>query len=201
MRVVPMGPLAILVDDLDVQPAALAAAVRQTFEPLVVDVVPGAETVLVTVRRAEAIEAINQRLAGLVVEPAGADARPTVVEIVVVYDGPDLAAVAAATSSTVDEVIALHSGATYHVDFCGFAPGFGYLSGLPPALHLPRRATPRTRVPAGAVAIAASYSAVYPTRSPGGWHLLGTTDAELFDPQRDPPALLSPGTTVRFSAA
>ena len=91
-----------------------------------------------------------------------------------------------------------HSDATYRAAFCGFAPGFAYLTGLDPALQLPRRATPRTRVPAGSVAIAAGYSAVYPTTSPGGWHLVGHTDAVLFDADRDPPALIAPGTTVHF---
>ena len=82
--------------------------------------------------------------------------------------------------------------------FCGFAPGFGYLTGLPDDLHVPRRATPRTRVPAGSVALAGPYAGVYPQASPGGWQLVGRTDAVLFDVDRDPPALLMPGTTVRF---
>ena len=128
---------------------------------------------------------------------SGAD----VVRIPVVYDGPDLAEVADATGLTTREVVGLHTAATYRVDFCGFAPGFGYLSGLPEALHRPRRQTPRTRVPAGAVAIASHYSAVYPTASPGGWHLLGSTDVSMFDPARTPPALLAPGTRVRFEVA
>ena len=98
----------------------------------------------------------------------------------------------------VDAVVAAHAAATYTVAFCGFAPGFAYLTGLPAALRLPRRATPRPRVPAGSVAIAGELSAVYPTASPGGWHLLGRTDVALFDVDRDPPALLTPGTIVRF---
>jgi KipI family sensor histidine kinase inhibitor len=114
------------------------------------------------------------------------------------YDGPDLAAVAGAAGLSAGQVVALHSGAVYEVAFCGFAPGFGYLTGLPEPLHMPRRATPRTTVPAGSVAIAAGYAAVYPGASPGGWHLLGATDLILFDPVRDPPALLAPGTRVRF---
>ena len=120
------------------------------------------------------------------------------VTIPVHYDGDDLEAVGRATGSTIDEVIALHSGARYEVAFCGFAPGFGYLRGLPAELHLPRRDTPRTRVPGGSVAIASEYSAVYPRASPGGWHLLGSTDLVLFDPLREPPALLSPGVVVEF---
>ena len=91
-----------------------------------------------------------------------------------------------------------HSECTYTVAFCGFMPGFAYMVGLPPELHLPRRDTPRTRVPAGAVAIAAEFAGVYPRESPGGWHLLGRTDATLWDETGSVPALLAPGTTVRF---
>jgi KipI family sensor histidine kinase inhibitor len=109
--------------------------------------------------------------------------------------------VARATGLTVATVIDLHSAARYVAAFCGFSPGFAYLRGLPPALQLPRRATPRASVPAGSVAIASEYAAVYPRSSPGGWHLLGTTDTVLFDPAADPPALIQPGTSVRFAPA
>jgi KipI family sensor histidine kinase inhibitor len=139
-----------------------------------------------------------ERLAHVV--PEDDDAVGDEVVIPVRYDGADLAAVAAATGLTVGEVVAAHCGATYRVAFCGFAPGFGYLTGLPERLHVPRRSTPRTRVPAGAVAIAAGYAAVYPRPSPGGWHLLGSTDLVLFDPDRQPPALLAPGNVVRFES-
>jgi KipI family sensor histidine kinase inhibitor len=114
------------------------------------------------------------------------------------YDGADLAELAATCGLTPEEVIALHSGATYTVAFCGFVPGFSYLVGLPAALHLPRRVTPRTRVPAGSVAIAAEFTAIYPRESPGGWHLLGATDLVLWDDGREPAATLPPGTRVRF---
>ena len=122
------------------------------------------------------------------------------VVIPVRYDGPDLDSVAEVIGRTVDDVISLHSTASYEVAFCGFAPGFGYLRGVDPELQLPRRSTPRTRVPAGSVAIASEFSAVYPSESPGGWHLLGTTALVMFDPRRQPPALLAPGTIVRFDA-
>jgi len=101
----------------------------------------------------------------------------------------------------VAEVVDLHTSATYRCAFCGFAPGFGYLTGLDPSLHLARRATPRSRVPSGSVAIAAGYSAVYPTASPGGWHLLGRTHVELWRSDRDVPALITPGAFVRFVPA
>jgi KipI family sensor histidine kinase inhibitor len=113
------------------------------------------------------------------------------------YDGADLAVVAAATGHSVAEVGALHAGAVYTVEMMGFAPGFGYLSGLPAALELPRRATPRTRVPAGAIAIAGAYTAVYPFASPGGWHLLGSViDGPMFGPAGPRLAL---GDRVRFA--
>ena len=95
-------------------------------------------------------------------------------------------------------VVELHSSGRYRALFLGFAPGFAYLGPLPSGLVVPRRATPRTHVPAGSVAIAGGYTAVYPGQSAGGWHLLGRTDAALWDPFRDPPALLAPGDIVRF---
>jgi KipI family sensor histidine kinase inhibitor len=98
----------------------------------------------------------------------------------------------------VDDVIALHSSATYVAAFCGFAPGFTYLTGLDPRLQLPRRPTPRTRVPAGSVAMATRFTAVYPAASPGGWNLLGHTDAVPWDVEREKPALIEPGDRVQF---
>jgi KipI family sensor histidine kinase inhibitor len=116
------------------------------------------------------------------------------------YDGPDLAAVAERAGRPEAEVIARHTAGDYRVAFCGFAPGFAYLTGLDPSLHVPRLARPRTRVPAGSVGIAGEYTAAYPRPSPGGWHLLGRTDADLWDLARAEPALLTPGTRVRFEA-
>src|SRR5690606_13055047 len=114
-------------------------------------------------------------------------------EIAVRYDGPDLADVAERTGCSIADVIALHSAREYAVLAIGFAPGFAYLGELDPALVLPRRDTPRTRVPAGSVAIAGAQTGIYPRVSPGGWHLLGTTDAVLFDPTRESPALFRAG--------
>lgn len=116
------------------------------------------------------------------------------------YDGPDLTEVARRTGLTEPEVVDLHRGGEYRVAFGGFMPGFAYLTGLAPRLHLPRLATPRPRVPAGSVAVAGEFTAVYPGPTPGGWWLLGTCDLVLFDPDREPPALLTPGTRVRFEA-
>ncbi|HYN70175.1 MAG TPA: 5-oxoprolinase subunit PxpB [Candidatus Eisenbacteria bacterium] len=127
--------------------------------------------------------------------------EPAPLEIPVRYggsDGPDLATVAELTGLTAAQVIELHAATPLRVLFLGFAPGFGYLGPLPPALLVPRRAAPRTRVPAGSVAIAGPHTAVYPVDSPGGWHLLGRTSMTLWDPLRTPPATLRPGDRVRF---
>jgi KipI family sensor histidine kinase inhibitor len=133
-------------------------------------------------------------------EPGSVDERETVV-IPVTYDGRDLESVAALSGMTVDEVIARHTGSDFVVGWLGFAPGFAYLTGLDPALHLPRMEVPRTSVSPGSVAIAGPYSAVYPSPSPGGWRLLGHTDLRVWDVTADPPALLPPGTRVRFQAS
>jgi len=128
-------------------------------------------------------------------------AAARVVEIPVCYgggDGPDLEDVAAACALACEEVIALHARAQYTVAFVGFLPGFAYLDGLDARLQQPRRAQPRTRVPRGSVAVAGNQSAIYPFDSPGGWHLIGRTDLAMFDPRREPAALLQPGDRVRF---
>ncbi len=168
--------------------------------PPVEEVVPGARTVLLD--GVGDPEALARGLADWRVPPAAADAGD-VVEIPVRYDGPDLAEVAALWEVAPEEVAALHTAQDYRVAFCGFAPGFGYLTGLPDQLHVPRRTTPRTRVPAGAVALAGPYSAVYPRATPGGWQLIGTMPdpAPLWDPGRERAALLAPGTRVRFVMA
>lgn len=119
-------------------------------------------------------------------------------EVRVTYDGPDLAQVSASTGLSVNEIVAHHTGRSYTVDLLGFVPGFAYLSELDSALQLPRRPQPRPRVPAGSVAIAGAQTAVYPLDTPGGWHIIGRTDSIMFDPSRDPPALLRAGDIVRF---
>jgi len=161
--------------------------------PGVAELVPAARTVLV---EGEPLPDLAALLAD--VEPGQPPAGPAV-EIPVRYDGQDLAEVATLAGLAEDEVVRRHAGADYTVAFCGFAPGFGYLTGLPTELHVPRRHTPRTAVPAGSVGIAGEFTGVYPHRSPGGWQLLGRTGALLWDAERDPPALLAPGTRVRFT--
>jgi KipI family sensor histidine kinase inhibitor len=124
--------------------------------------------------------------------------RPRTHRIPVRYDGPDLDFISTSTGLSVEEVVARHSGQRYTVDLLGFVPGFGYLGELDPALHLPRREQPRPRVAAGSVAIAAAQTAIYPLDTPGGWHIIGFTSTVMFDPARNPPALLAPGDTVQF---
>jgi KipI family sensor histidine kinase inhibitor len=121
------------------------------------------------------------------------------VEIPVVYDGVDLDAVAQRWGISAEQAVARHAGVEFVAQFCGFAPGFAYLAGLPPALRVPRRSTPRTIVPAGSVALADTWCGIYPVASPGGWQLIGRTSVTVWDPAADPPALLSPGTRVRFA--
>lgn len=160
-----------------------------------IDVVAGASSVLVVLERP--LPDGPELLARLTPRPVHAPASQRV-RIPVQYDGADLAEVARRSGLGVGEVIERHSRALYVVAFSGFAPGFAYLRGLDPLLVGPRRASPRTRVPAGSVAIAGEYSAVYPGESPGGWHLLGRSSASVFDPARQPPSDLVPGTVVEF---
>lgn len=174
---------------------AALTPLRETGE--VVDVVPGAATVLLEGVADPA--GLVRRLAGWDPPAVAADDGP-LVEIDVVYDGPDLAEVARRWGTDDAGVVSAHTATVFRVAFTGFAPGFGYLSGLAPQRHVPRRASPRTRVPAGSVGLAGEWSGVYPRDSPGGWQLIGRTGAVLFDPDRSPPALLSPGTRVHFRA-
>jgi KipI family sensor histidine kinase inhibitor len=178
--------------------AAVRVARRLASERGLVDVVPGHRTVLVT-WDGEAPELIE------LAEAALGDDQPLLagasVEIPVRYDGLDLAEVARLTVLSQEEVAARHMRAEYIVGFLGFAPGFAYLLGGDERLRVERRAEPRERVPAGSVALAGPYSGIYPRESPGGWQLIGSTTAVLFDATRDPPALLSPGDRVRFVAA
>ncbi len=184
--------------------ATVAALIRAADLPGVIDVVPGAATVLVSVEPGSwALDALAAQLTELASQAAGSQATAAAgaETIDVSYDGPDLADVASLTGLSIADVIARHQAAEYRVGWLGFAPGFAYLTGLDPLLAaVPRLDSPRLRVPAGSVAIAGGLAAVYPAGSPGGWRLLGRTTARLWEPDRDPPALLAPGTRVRFRA-
>jgi KipI family sensor histidine kinase inhibitor len=174
----------------------LAGLLREERSDLL-DVVIGHTTVLVT--WVGEIPDLGDAAERALVSEAGPAGR--LVEIPVVYDGPDLDEVARLTGLSPEEVIARHTGAEHVAAFIGFQPGFAYLTRGDELLHVPRRDVPRTRVPGGTVAIAGPYSGVYPRESPGGWRLLGSTTALMFDPAREPPALLAPGDRVRFVVA
>jgi KipI family sensor histidine kinase inhibitor len=199
MRVLPVGTGALLVEvgSGEEAQALHAELLRRRAEGslTVREIVPAARTVLLDGLTDP--DRVASDLAAADVPPAP-PLPETVVEIPVRYDGPDLADVAAHWGVSPEEVARIHAGTEFRVAFCGFAPGFGYLTGLPPRYDVPRRATPRTAVPAGSVALAGPYTGVYPRSSPGGWQLIGTTDAVLWDTARVPAALLAPGTRVRF---
>ena len=187
------------VDDLD-QALALYAALRTAALPGVVDLVPAARTVLIRLDPAvTSPEAVRKATAELRVDASRRTGTSTV-EIPVRYDGPDLAEVAERTGLSQDEVIALHTGSRWTVAFAGFVPGFGYLTGGDPRLDVPRRDSPRTRIPAGSVGLAGRFSGVYPSDSPGGWQLIGSTTQRMWDLDRPEPALLVPGVQVIFKA-
>jgi KipI family sensor histidine kinase inhibitor len=165
----------------------------------IVDVVPAATTVLVVVDDDIPIAPVRKALAALsVAENRKASLSEETIEIPVRYDGPDLKEVAQHTGLSIPEIVAAHTGTDWRVAFGGFAPGFAYLSWGDPRLAVPRRHEPRTSVPAGSVGLAGEFSAIYPRSSPGGWQLIGHTDVVVFDADREPPALLQPGMTVRF---
>lgn len=170
----------------------------------VVDIVPAARTILIKLADPRYQAPTRQRLGKLRLRPGSAPVRPAGgqvdVTVDVVYDGDDLHEVAELTGLTPAQVIAAHTGTPWQVGFMGFAPGFAYLVGGDERLQVPRRAEPRISVPAGAVGLAGEFSGIYPRQSPGGWQLIGRTDAVLFDVHRDQPALLTPGTWVQFRA-
>jgi KipI family sensor histidine kinase inhibitor len=180
-----------------------ARAIRGAAIPAVEDVVPA--YLALTVFYSPLAASYDELAKTLVVICKGSNVEhaehpPREHIIPVRYDGVDLPAVSEATRLDVDEIVALHSQRIYTVDILGFVPGFAYLSELDPALHLPRRAQPRPRVSAGSVAIAAAQTAVYPLDTPGGWQIIGTTAEVMFDPRRNPAALLAPGDLVRFES-
>lgn len=201
------GSAALLVE-LDDLTGVLELQHRLRQEPPagLLELIPAARTLFVAYDpHVTTGDALSHTLAGRVAGLTGKRAADAgdglgVLDVPVRYDGPDLAAVAEHTGLSTAEVVARHTAPLYTVAFSGFAPGFGYLSGTDPALRLPRRAEPRTGVPAGAVAVAGGFTGIYPRSSPGGWQLLGTTTLPLWDERRDPPALLVPGRSVRLRA-
>ena len=182
--------------------ARYTALILQNF-PEIEDIIPADGSLLLIMRRAAAVSAkLKSALAMPLVGTQALSKKRH--EIAVEYGGvagPDLSALAKRAGMSSTDYIEQHASADYIVAFLGFQPGFPYLRGLPAALHAPRRASPRLHVAAGSVAIGGIYSGIYPAAGPGGWHIIGRTDAVLFDPQRDAPALLMPGDRVRFVPA
>ncbi len=203
MRIRPVGWSAVLLDDLGAAGVAgwhaeltrlrAAGAIR------VIEIVAGEQSVLLDgVPDLESLAALLGPMAPPGPVPA---AQGRLVELPTVYDGADLDRVAQLWRVPPHEVIRRHATTEFRVAFCGFAPGFGYLTGLPPELAVPRLDSPRPRVPPGSVGLAGRYCGVYPTASPGGWLLIGRTAQKLFDVNARPPAILTPGTRVRFADA
>jgi len=199
MRFLPVSLTVLLVElaDLD-ETLALFASLEADPVDGIIDRVPAARTLMIRFRpeklTAEALAAdIATRDLSARIAPSD-----MLVEIPVNYDGEDLADVAQLTGLSVEDVIRRHTESTFIVAFCGFAPGFGYLVGGDPMLQVPRRQSPRTKIPAGSVALAGAFSGVYPQNSPGGWQIIGTTPEKMWDLSRDPPALFQPGHRVRF---
>ena len=220
VRIHPSGDRCLIVEfgrriapDINYAVRSLAATLRQHPLPGVTDVVPAFATVAIYYRpeaiaglRADASphELLCEQVQAIVargIAPPQGDAR--VVDIPVCYEGefaPDLAEVAALCKLTRDQIIERHGASPHVVYMLGFAPGFAYIGGLDKRLVVPRRATPRTRIPTGSVAIADELSAIYPLQTPGGWNVIGRTPLKLFDPNASPPCLLQPGDEVRFIA-
>lgn len=199
MRFLPVSPSVVLVELADLgETLALFDSLGQQPIAGVEEVIPAARTLMITFRpelvsRTDLAHEVSRRNL-----KARAHTSDQVVEIPVRYEGEDLAEVAEMLGITAEEVVRRHTSADYTVAFTGFAPGFGYLSGGDAGLEVPRRKTPRTRIPAGAVGLAGPFSGVYPQASPGGWQIIGVTPLTMFDLSRDPPALLQPGFRVRF---
>jgi KipI family sensor histidine kinase inhibitor len=199
VRFLPVRDDTLLIELEDLE-AALTLFDALTSEPIVGvgELIPGARTILVPYRPSAVtpqaiVRSVLARDLGV-----RATTESTLIEIPVRYTGEDLDEVATLLGTSPEAVIAMHTGGDYSVGFTGFAPGFAYLSGGHPDLNVPRRSTPRTRIPAGSVALAGTFSGVYPRESPGGWQLIGTTDVPMWDLDRERPALLLPGDRVRF---
>jgi inhibitor of KinA len=216
LRLSPLGDGAVyaeFADRLDMETnqslQALAAALRARNLPWVRDVVPAICGIAVHFDPyhpelpAGVLEHFGRLLEESFRSASKFENSGRVVEVPVCYDpafGLDLDEIAGRTAISVEEIRKRHAGSAHRVLMVGFSPGQPYIGGLDPKLSVPRRATPRTRVPAGAVAIANAQTCVYPFETPGGWNVIGRTPLRVFDPARDPPSLFAPGDRVRFIA-
>lgn len=197
MRLLPCGSRGLLLELESLEEVLRRYAALREADLPVLDIVPAGRTILVVADRGTDLRA----LAAEVKEVGSAEQRredATSVEIPVRYDGEDLAEAAHLLGWSSEELVRRHQEESWTVAFCGFAPGFGYLAGTRFAWDMPRRSSPRTRVPAGSLALAGEFTGVYPRESPGGWQLIGHALVDVFDLDRDPPALLVPGAAVRF---
>ena len=209
-RVRPFGEAALLVEfgdvpdlELNARVHALAHSLDTSPLPDMRDVIPGYVSLLVEfdplqVDLETAVGVLRQRIGQIEPTSSAAGRVRTIPTVYGGEHGPDLDEVAARVHLSVEDVIARHTGAEQRVYMLGFSPGFPYLGDLPAELALPRRDTPRERVPVGSVAIAERQTGVYSRQMPGGWHVLGRTPLPLFDEDRSPPAYLAPGDRVRF---
>ncbi len=205
VRILPAGSRALLIAPEDhASVGALASALRDSGLAGISDVLPAAQTILVTTEPRVELRTLEQSIQRVIAtaDHVDAEARPDTetVRISVSYDGTDLDDVASMLGISVDDVIREHTSRTWRCAFVGFAPGFGYLESSTPGLVVPRREQSRMSVPSGAVALAGGYSAVYPRRSPGGWQIIGTTTLAIWDLDRPQPALIRPGCLVQFVA-
>ncbi len=201
MRVRPSGTTALLIelDDLD-QVLGFYTALVDNLPTGVIDVVPAARTLLVVTDPDVASLSSVENVVRHATPAQGSLTHGELVKIPVIYDGEDLQEAARLLGCGTDELVRRHTAEEWIVSFCGFAPGFGYLTSTTWRDEVPRRASPRKKVPTGSVALARGYTGVYPRESPGGWQLIGRTSQVMFDPSRQPPAVLRPGVRVRFSA-
>jgi KipI family sensor histidine kinase inhibitor len=199
MRCLPCGSRHLLVEGDSLEETLNCFATLRSGPPVgVVDLVPAARTVLVEYDEARTdFSALSAAIASIDVRPRPDGDAPSM-EIAVRYDGADVDFVQGFLGHTHDELVTWHTAQTWTVAFTGFAPGFGYLVGDPANHPVPRLTTPRVHVPPGAVALAGEFTGIYPRSSPGGWRIIGHTDAKLWDLDREPPAMLVPGSRVRF---
>jgi KipI family sensor histidine kinase inhibitor len=195
-RLIDYGPAAALLECQNLA-EVIGLLPRLREQPKINEAVPGARTVLL--RLAAPLDEADRRMLQSIAPTSTEIHRQVRIRVEVDYSGEDLRAVADQVGTTTAEVVGLHTGQIWTVGFCGFAPGFAYLTGEHDRLRVSRRQEPRPNVPAGAVGLADSWSGIYPRAGPGGWQLIGRTDAKLWDLNRTPPALLQPGFQVEFT--